>query len=57
MDLLEVESNAAIVSRSPADPAKGNLVLATYRCQEISNRLEFKVRTVEGQVCAIIAAA
>ena len=49
LDLLEVESNAAIVSRSQADPSKGNASLATYRCNEITNRLEFKVRTVEGQ--------
>lgn len=45
--LVDTESNQAIVSLSK--PADGNMLLATYRCQEPTNRLEMKLRTVEGQ--------
>jgi Bardet-Biedl syndrome 7 protein len=45
--LVDTESNQAIVSLSK--PADGNQLLATYRCQEPTNRLEMKLRTVEGQ--------
>jgi len=34
---------------SLSKPADGNQLLATYRCQEATNRLELKLRTVEGQ--------
>ncbi|KAJ8578219.1 hypothetical protein ON010_g989 [Phytophthora cinnamomi] len=49
LDLLENESNLAIVSKSPCDPANGTHFLATYRCLEPTHRLEFQVRTIEGQ--------
>ena len=45
--LLEAESNVAIVSRTDAAGSTG--LLATYRCQEAVNRLELRVRTVEGR--------
>eukprot|EP00742_Colponemidia_sp_Colp-10_P003875 GILJ01004126.1.p1 GENE.GILJ01004126.1~~GILJ01004126.1.p1 ORF type:complete len:722 (+),score=149.58 GILJ01004126.1:87-2252(+) len=49
LELWDVDSNVAIVSRSPPDPENGSLLLATYRCQESVNRLELKIRTIEGQ--------
>ncbi|KAL7693650.1 putative WD40/YVTN repeat-like-containing domain superfamily [Plasmopara halstedii] len=49
LDLLENENNTAIVSKSPVDPANGTHFLATYRCLEPTHRLEFQVRTIEGQ--------
>lgn len=49
VDLLDVDSNQAIVSVSPPNMENGNTLLATYRCQEEVNRLEMRVRTVEGQ--------
>lgn len=49
LDLLENESNLAIVSKSPVDPSNGTHFLATYRCLEPTHRLEFQVRTIEGQ--------
>lgn len=33
LQLLDVASNVAIMSRSPPDEENGNLTLATYRCQ------------------------
>ncbi|KAK1936715.1 Bardet-Biedl syndrome 7 protein [Phytophthora citrophthora] len=49
LDLLENDSNLAIVSKSPVDPANGTHFLATYRCLEPTHRLEFQLRTIEGQ--------
>ncbi|KAG9415223.1 Bardet-Biedl syndrome 7 protein [Aphanomyces cochlioides] len=49
LDLLDTEKNQAILCRSPPDPANNTHVLATYRCQELTNRLEFRIRTLEGQ--------
>jgi Bardet-Biedl syndrome 7 protein len=49
IDLLENERNLAIVSKSPVDPANNTHFLATYRCLEPTNRLEFNIRTIEGQ--------
>jgi len=48
VELLETEANVAIMSQSPPDPENGNFCLATYRCQETSNRIEIKMRAVEG---------
>ena len=45
VELLDADSNAAIVSRTPS--ASG--LLATFRCQESVNRLEMCVRTSEGR--------
>ena len=44
----ETNSNA-VVSRTAADAANKNALLATYRCQETSNRIEMKIRTTEGE--------
>ncbi|TGZ38011.1 Bardet-Biedl syndrome 7 protein [Temnothorax longispinosus] len=49
VDLLETESNSAVVSLSACDPREGNFVLATYRCQINTNRLEMRLRSIEGQ--------
>ena len=46
IELLDADSNAAIVSRTPSEGAG---LLATYRCQEPVNRLEMCVRTSEGR--------
>ena len=37
-----------ILSLSPF-PQTGNFLLATYRCQANTTRLEVKIRTIEGQ--------
>ncbi|TRY73217.1 hypothetical protein TCAL_01950 [Tigriopus californicus] len=49
VDLLDVEKNSAVVSYSACDPQSGNALLATYRCQANTTRLEIKIRTIEGQ--------
>ncbi|XP_025075584.1 Bardet-Biedl syndrome 7 protein homolog [Pogonomyrmex barbatus] len=49
IDLLETENNSAVVSLSACDPREGNFVLATYRCQINTNRLEMRLRSIEGQ--------
>ncbi|EZA51709.1 Bardet-Biedl syndrome 7 protein-like protein [Ooceraea biroi] len=49
VDLLETENNNAVVSLSSCDPREGNFVLATYRCQINTNRLEMRLRSIEGQ--------
>ncbi|RXG57552.1 Bardet-Biedl syndrome 7 protein-like [Armadillidium vulgare] len=49
VDLLDVERNSAVVSYSTCDPESGNYLLATYRCQANTTRLEVRIRTIEGQ--------
>ncbi|KAF6731593.1 Bardet-Biedl syndrome 7-like protein [Oryzias melastigma] len=51
IDLLDVDKNSAVVSFSECDPEQpnGNFLLATYRCQANTTRLELKVRSIEGQ--------
>ncbi|ESP04393.1 hypothetical protein LOTGIDRAFT_223884 [Lottia gigantea] len=49
VDLLDVEKNSAVVSHSACNPEEGNFVLATYRCQANTTRLELKIRSIEGQ--------
>ncbi|XP_041358571.1 Bardet-Biedl syndrome 7 protein homolog isoform X2 [Gigantopelta aegis] len=49
IDLLDVEKNSAVVSYSHCSPEEGNFLLATYRCQANTTRLELKVRSIEGQ--------
>ncbi|XP_064637282.1 Bardet-Biedl syndrome 7 protein homolog isoform X2 [Lineus longissimus] len=49
IDLLDVDKNSAVVSYSQCDPEQGNFLLATYRCQANTTRLELKVRSIEGQ--------
>ncbi|KYQ56997.1 Bardet-Biedl syndrome 7 protein [Trachymyrmex zeteki] len=49
IDLLETENNSAVVSLSACDPRESNFILATYRCQINTNRLEMRLRSIEGQ--------
>ncbi|KAL4641776.1 Bardet-Biedl syndrome 7 protein [Arapaima gigas] len=50
IDLLDVDKNSAVVSFSECDSeSNGNFLLATYRCQANTTRLELKVRSIEGQ--------
>lgn len=49
VELLDVETNDAFVSLSSCDPKEGNYVLATYRCHNNLNRLDMRLRTIEGQ--------
>lgn len=49
IDLLDVEKNSAVVSYSTCDTDSGNFLLATYRCQANTTRLEVRIRTIEGQ--------
>ncbi|XP_014678211.1 PREDICTED: Bardet-Biedl syndrome 7 protein homolog [Priapulus caudatus] len=49
VDLLDVDRNSAVVSHAAADPGNSNFLLATYRCQANTTRLELKVRSIEGQ--------
>ncbi|KAM9329721.1 BBSome complex member BBS7 [Gastrophryne carolinensis] len=50
VDLLDVDKNSAVVSFSGCDTEpNGNFLLATYRCQANTTRLELKVRSIEGQ--------
>lgn len=44
VDLLDVEKNSAVVSYSTCDPESGNYLLATYRCQANTTRIELKIR-------------
>ena len=55
VDLLDVEKNSAVVSYSSCDPESGNILLATYRCQANTTRLEIKIRTIEGQYGTMLA--
>nr|XP_022903425.1 Bardet-Biedl syndrome 7 protein homolog isoform X1 [Onthophagus taurus] len=48
LDLLDVEKNSAVVSYCNNKDDR-NYLLATYRCQVNTNRLEVNVRTIEGQ--------
>eukprot|EP00794_Sanderia_malayensis_P007541 gene7541-8378_t len=49
IDLLDVDKNSAVISYSSCDQEGGNFLLATYRCQANTTRLELKIRTIEGQ--------
>ncbi|XP_030335196.1 Bardet-Biedl syndrome 7 protein [Strigops habroptila] len=50
VDLLDVDKNSAVVSFSSCDSEpNSNFLLATYRCQANTTRLELKVRSIEGQ--------
>jgi len=48
LQLLDVQSNVAILSRSPPDEDNGSLTLATYRCQDSTSRLSIKFKVREG---------
>ncbi|KAG5865898.1 Bardet-Biedl syndrome 7-like protein [Gonioctena quinquepunctata] len=47
--LMDAEKNSAIVSFSDSDEQGSNPLLATYRCQVNTNRLEMKIQTIEGK--------
>ncbi|CAE1234860.1 BBS7 [Acanthosepion pharaonis] len=47
--MMDVDKNSAVVSFSACQPENGNCLLATYRCQASTTRLDLKIRTVEGQ--------
>eukprot|EP00803_Ostreobium_quekettii_P008434 evm.model.scf_181EXC.4 EVM.evm.TU.scf_181EXC.4 scf_181EXC:15301-18457(+) len=49
IELLDTDSNIAILSRSTPSRQSGDKVLATYRCQEATHRLEIKFRAQEGK--------
>lgn len=49
IDLLDVDKNSAVVSYSACDIENGNFLLATYRCQANTTRIELKIRSIEGQ--------
>eukprot|EP00357_Protocruzia_adherens_P027219 CAMPEP_0115022488 /NCGR_PEP_ID=MMETSP0216-20121206/31590_1 /TAXON_ID=223996 /ORGANISM="Protocruzia adherens, Strain Boccale" /LENGTH=658 /DNA_ID=CAMNT_0002395201 /DNA_START=192 /DNA_END=2168 /DNA_ORIENTATION=+ len=49
IDLLDMDSNTAIMNRSPVDQQNSNFLLATYRCSANVNRIEIKMRTTEGE--------
>eukprot|EP00075_Anas_platyrhynchos_P022788 XP_027312041.1 Bardet-Biedl syndrome 7 protein [Anas platyrhynchos] len=50
IDLLDVDKNSAVVSFSSCDSEpNSNFLLATYRCQANTTRLELKIRSIEGQ--------
>jgi len=53
--LLDVESNGCMLSRTDRDEKQSNELLATYRATENTNRVEIKIRTVEGQHGALNA--
>ncbi|XP_075234502.1 BBSome complex member BBS7-like [Lycorma delicatula] len=55
LTLLDVEKNSAVVSHSTCDPLTDCKLLATYRCQMNTTRLEVRVRTNEGQHGTLIA--
>lgn len=49
LEMLDIEGNSAVVSKSECDKNDGNLLLCCYRCQVNTNRVDLKFRTVEGQ--------
>lgn len=55
VDLLDIEKNSAVVSYSACKPEEGNFLLATYRCQANTTRIEIKIRTIEGQFGTLTA--
>lgn len=50
VDLMDVEKNSSVSSvYIDKQTSDGNYLLATYRCQANTNRLELCLRTIEGQ--------
>lgn len=49
LDIMDTVKNSAVVSFSQCEPNSGQHVLATYRCQANTTRLDLKIRTIEGQ--------
>lgn len=46
LDLVDCEKNSAVVSFNDNWPEE---ILATFRCQANTNRLEIKVQSIEGK--------
>lgn len=55
LEILEVETNTAIVNRCKPSPEEGNVMVATYTCVENSNRLDLKIRMIEGKTGTLTA--
>ena len=55
VDLVDVDSNVAIVSKTPQPADSSTKLLATFRCQEPTRRMQLKVRTSEGERGALLA--
>uniref|UniRef100_A0A0N5CEF1 Bardet-Biedl syndrome 7 protein homolog n=1 Tax=Strongyloides papillosus TaxID=174720 RepID=A0A0N5CEF1_STREA len=51
VELMDVDKNLSVVSLTNTDifPEHGNALLASYRCQSNTNRIEIRIRSVEGQ--------
>jgi Bardet-Biedl syndrome 7 protein len=49
VELMDVERNSAVVSLSTPEPGSGNSLLAVYRCQADTTRMEMRIRSIEGQ--------
>lgn len=47
LDLIDCEKNSAVVS---FNENTGGQILATFRCQANTTRLEIKIRTIEGKL-------
>lgn len=48
VDLQDVDKSSAVISYTSPDVENNNYLLATFRCHD-TNRLEVKVRSIEGQ--------
>ena len=49
LDLIDCERNSAIISFNDPEKSDSNEILATFRCQANTTRLEIRLRPVEGQ--------
>jgi Bardet-Biedl syndrome 7 protein len=49
LEMVNVDGNTAVVSKSECDSKDGNALLCCYRCQVNTNRIDLKFRTVESQ--------
>ncbi|MCP9257568.1 Bardet-Biedl syndrome 7 protein [Dirofilaria immitis] len=55
LELIDVEKNTAVISITPSNGKSKNALLASYRCQANTTRIEIKIRPLEGQ-CGILQA-
>uniref|UniRef100_A0A914BVH0 Bardet-Biedl syndrome 7 protein n=1 Tax=Acrobeloides nanus TaxID=290746 RepID=A0A914BVH0_9BILA len=49
VELIDVERNSAVVAITTPEQSSGNALLATYRCQADTTRIEMRIRSIEGQ--------
>ena len=49
LDLIDCERNSAVISFNEPNESNSNEILATFRCQANTTRLEIQLRPVEGQ--------